>query len=163
PGCITLSHSWAWAPGAKYKTSNQVVNILAEITAKGGCLLLGVGPTPEGVIQPEVEESLKGVGKWLRANGKAIYATRTTPHYHDGNVWFTADKDGNTLYAVYALPDDEVLPGTVQWTGNVPEGDMILLGDGRKLRYRVVGEQVTVTLPKGLKKESIALQFTRKR
>lgn len=161
--CITLSHSWAWAPGAKYKTPNQVVNILAEITAKGGCLLLGVGPTPEGIIQPEVEESLKGVGRWLRANGKAIYATRTTPHYHDGNVWFTADKDGNTLYAVYALPDDEVLPGTVQWTGNVPEGDMMLLGDGRKLRYKVVGEQVTVILPKGLKNESIAFQFTRKR
>lgn len=161
--CITLSHSWAWAPGAKYKTPNQVVNILTEITAKGGCLLLGVGPTPEGIIQPEVEESLKGVGKWLRANGKAIYSTRTTPHYHEGNVWFTADKDGKTLYAVYALPDDGVLPGTVGWTGNVPEGDMTLLGDGRKLRYRVAGEQVTVMLPKGLKNESIALQFTRKK
>ncbi len=161
--CITLSHSWAWAPGAKYKTSNEVVNILAEITAKGGCLLLGVGPTPEGIIQPEVEESLKGVGKWLRANGKAIYSTRTTPYYHEGNVWFTADKDGRTLYAIYALPENEVLPGTIQWTGNVPEGNMVLLGNGRKVGYKVVGEQVTVMLPKGLKNESVALQFTRKR
>ncbi|MCM1031011.1 MAG: alpha-L-fucosidase [Oscillibacter sp.] len=161
--CITLSHSWAWAPGAKYKTSNEVVNILAEITAKGGCLLLGVGPTPEGIIQPEVEESLKGVGKWLRANGKAIYSTRTTPYYHEGNVWFTADKDGRTLYAIYALPENEVLPGTIQWTGNVPEGNMVLLGNGRKVEYKVVGEQVTVMLPKGLKNESVALQFTRKR
>ena len=161
--CITLSHSWAWAPGAKYKTSNEVVNILAEITAKGGCLLLGVGPTPEGIIQPEVEESLKGVGKWLRANGKAIYSTRTTPYYHEGNVWFMADKDGRTLYAIYALPENEVLPGTIQWTGNVPEGNMVLLGNGRKVGYKVVGEQVTVMLPKGLKNESVALQFTRKR
>lgn len=157
--CITLSHSWAWAPGAKYKTYNQVANILAEITAKGGCLLLGVGPTPEGLIQPEVEESLRGVGRWLRANGEAIYNTRTTKHYNDGKVWFTAHKDGKTLYAIYALGDDEKLPASIQWTGNVPEGKMTLLKNGRTVKYTVKDGRVTVSLPKGLVNESVALRF----
>ena len=57
-------------------------------------MLLGVGPTPEGIIQPEVVARLKEIGEWLDVNGKAIYHTRITPVYKSGNVWFTADKDG---------------------------------------------------------------------
>lgn len=161
--CITLSHSWGWTPVATYKTANEVVNILAEITAKGGCLLLGVGPTPEGLIQPEVEKSLRGVGKWLRANGEAIYNTRITPNYHNGNVWFTANKDGKTLYAVYTLPEGEKLPKTIEWKGNLPTGSMKLLKGNRSVKYVVKGDQVTVTLPKELKGEPIALSFTLKK
>ncbi|MDE5676633.1 alpha-L-fucosidase [Phocaeicola sp.] len=157
--CITLSHSWGWTPVATYKTPNEVVGILAEITAKGGCLLLGVGPTPEGLIQPEVEESLRGVGRWLRANGEAIYNTRITENYHDGNVWFTANKDGKTLYAIYTVGKDEKLPSSVQWTGNLPEGKMVLLKDGRTLKYTVKDGKVTVSLPKGLANEPLALRF----
>lgn len=43
--CITLSNDWGWVPNAPFKSSQKVINILSEITAKGGCLLLGVGPT----------------------------------------------------------------------------------------------------------------------
>lgn len=92
-------------PNAPFKSPQKVINILSEITAKGGCLLLGVGPTADGVIEEEVTKRLHEVGKWLRFNGKAIYNTRITPVYRDGNVWFTADKDGKTLYAIYALPE----------------------------------------------------------
>ena len=116
--CITLSNDWGWVPNAPFKSPQKVIGTLAEITAKGGCLLLGVGPTPEGEIEPAVVERLHAIGEWLRANGKAIYNTRTTPNYHCGNMWFTADKDGRTLYAIYALPDVESLPATLEWTGN---------------------------------------------
>ena len=44
--CITLSNDWGWVPNAPFKSSQKVINILSEITAKGGCLLLGVGPNP---------------------------------------------------------------------------------------------------------------------
>ena len=46
-------------------------------------------------------------------NGKAIYATRTTPIYNNENIWFTADKNGKTLYAIYALSEGEELPETI--------------------------------------------------
>ena len=45
-----------------------------------GCLLLGVGPTPDGIIEDEVTKRLHEIGQWLKINGKAIYATRTTPN-----------------------------------------------------------------------------------
>ena len=157
--CITLSHSWGWTPVARYKTPTEVVGLLAEITAKGGCLLLGVGPTPEGLIQPEVVESLHGTGEWLRAYGKAIYNTRTTPDYHAGNVWFTADKNGKTLYAIYALPEGENLPKTVEWEGNLPVGKVTLLKDGRNVGCKVKDGKVTLTVPKGLRNEPFAVAF----
>ena len=157
--CMPLSGAWGWVPNATFKTSNHVVNLLSEIVAKGGCFVLGVGPTAEGLIQPEVVERLQGVGKWLRANGKAIYNTRTTPHYNDGRTWFTADKDGKTLYAIYTLPDNEKLPATIEWTGNIPTGTMKLLKGNRTVKYICNGDKVTVTLPKGLANESLAFSF----
>ena len=51
--------------------------------------------------------------KRLHENGKAIYATRTTPIYNNENIWFTADKNGKTLYAIYALSEGEELPETI--------------------------------------------------
>lgn len=157
--CITLSGAWGWIPNAKFKSAHRVINQLSEIVAKGGCLLLGVGPTPEGLIQPEAIESLHGIGEWLRVYGKAIYSTRTTPHYQDGCTWFTADKDGHTLYAIYALPEGQKLPETIEWTGNLPTGTMKLLKGNRTIKYTCKGNKVTVTLPKGLKDEPIALSF----
>lgn len=161
--CITLSNDWGWVPNAPYKSPTKVINLLAEITAKGGCLLLGVGPTPQGTIEDAVAERLHIVGEWLRTNGKAIYNTRITPVYNDGNIWFTADKDGKTLYAVYALPEGENLPETIEWTGNIPTGKMKMLKGNKTVKYTNKDGKVKVALPKGLKNEPIVLQFTLKK
>ena len=158
--CITLSNDWGWVPNAPFKSPQKVIGTLAEITAKGGCLLLGVGPTPEGEIEPAVVERLHAIGEWLRANGKAIYNTRTTPNYHCGNLWFTADKEGRTLYAIYALPDGETLPATLEWTGNEPVGKVKLLKGNKTLKCVKKDGKVQVTLPKGIANEPVALQFT---
>ena len=136
-----------------------MVGILAEISAKGGCLLLGVGPTPEGLIQPEVVESLHGTGEWLRANGEAIYNTRTTPHYNDDRVWFTADKNGKTLYAIYALEEGKTLPKTIEWTENLPTGKITLLKGNKNISYKIQNGKVILTLPKGLANEPLAFRF----
>ena len=157
--CITLSNDWGWVPNAPYKSAQKVINTLAEICAKGGCYLLGVGPTADGIIEKPVVDRLHQVGEWLRANGKAIYSTRITPNYHAGNTWFTANKDGKTLYAIYALPEGEKLPSTIEWNGNLPKGKMTLLSTGRRVSYKKQGDKVIVKLPKGLKDEPIALQF----
>lgn len=161
--CITLSHSWGWVPDVKFKSPNEVLALLAEITAKGGCLLLGVGPTPQGLIQPEVETCLRQVGKWLKKNGQAIYNTRITPDYNDGNTWFTADKDGKTLYAVYTVKDGEEMPAAIEWEGNIPTGTMKLLNKNVSVRYQCDGNKVKVTLPKGLANEPLAFRFTVKK
>ncbi len=158
--CITLSNDWGWVPNAPYKSSQKVLNTLIEITAKGGCFLLGVGPTAEGLIEQEVIDRLKKVGQWLSYNGEAIYNTRTTPNYNYGKIWFTANKDKETLYAIYALEEGEEIPQTIEWEGNIPKGNMIVLKTNKKIKYRVEGNKVFVDIPKNLKGESIALKFS---
>ena len=160
--CITLSHAWGWTPNAKFKSPNKVIGILSEIVAKGGCLALGVGPKADGTLQSEVVNTLLKIGSWLNKNGQAIYSTVNAAHYNDGKVWFTADKNGKTLYAIYALEDGEKTPKTITWTENKPKGKLVLLQNGKSVKYTVKGNQVTVALPSGLKNEPLAFKFNSK-
>ena len=161
--CITLSNDWGWVPNAPYKSPEKVISILAEIVAKGGCLALGVGPTADGIIEQPVVDRLHKIGEWMRANGEAIYSTRTTPVYNDGKTWFTANKDGETLYAIYTVSDGETLPATIEWKGNLPKGKMTLLQTGKKVKYSCEGDKVVVKLPEGLKNEPLAFKFKLKK
>ena len=95
----------------------------------------------------------------LKANGEAIYNTRITPVYHDGKTWFTANKDGKTLYAIYTVEEGEQLPATITWKGNLPKGKMTLLQNGKKVSYKTNGDEVTVTIPTGTRTESLAFRF----
>lgn len=157
--CITLGKDWGWVKDQPYKSARKVIGLLAEIVAKGGCMVLGVGPTPEGIIESRAETVLKEIGTWLGKCGEAIYGTRTTSQYNDGNIWFTASKDGHTIYAVYAIPDGETLPGTIEWSGNLPAGRVTLLNTGKPLKTTVKDGKVCVTLPKKVPQEPLALKF----
>ena len=121
--------------------------------------MLGVGPTPEGLIQPEAVERLQAIGQWLAANGKAIYGTVNTPHYHEGNLWFTASKDGKYHYAIYALPDGESLPESLSWSINLPTKRVRLLSTGKTLKHTITDGRVTVRLPRDLHAAPFALEI----
>ena len=159
--CITLSRHWGWSGNADFKSSRKVIGLLSEITAKGGSLVLGVGPTPDGVIEDRAIPILEEIGEWLGRCGEAIYSTRITPEYNDGDIWFNASKDGKTLYAVYALKDGERLPETLSWKGNIPkDGKVVLLNNGKSLRATVKDDEVALKLPKNLRQEPLALKYT---
>ena len=128
--------------------------------AKGGSLLLGVGPTPNGVIEDEAVVLLEEIGEWMGRCGEALYNTRITPVYNEGNLWFNASKDGKTIYAVYALPDGETLPASLEWNGNLPlKGRVTILNNGKRVKVSVKNGKVTLKLPKGLRQEPVAFKF----
>ncbi|HJB45061.1 MAG TPA: alpha-L-fucosidase [Candidatus Coprenecus merdipullorum] len=159
--CIPLSNDWGWVPDAPYKSPETVLRTLIEIVAKGGCMLLGIGPDADGRIEPEIQDILHEVGEWLRANGEAVYGTRCTPFYRYGDIWFTASADSTTLYAVYAPEREEgvAAPGELSWKVNLPKGKMRLLSTGQALKYRLQGDSVTVSLPRGIGEGPLAIAF----
>jgi hypothetical protein len=75
-------------------------NMLIETRAKGGNLLLNVGPEPSGVIPFEQERLLRELGLWIFINEEAVYRVRPWHVTHEGDVWFTRSADApNTVYA----------------------------------------------------------------
>jgi len=161
--CMTLGTDWGYVPNQPFKSSRKIIHTLAEVVAKGGSLLLGVGPSPEGLLPDEVVSRLEEIGKWTSKNGKAIYETRATEHYNDGNTWFTQSKDGKKKYAIVCFQENEQLPSTIEWHGNIPEkgSKLILLETEKTLQWSVENEVVKIKLPKNISNDTaaIAIEF----
>ncbi len=151
--CLTLANNWGYVPNDSFKSPAKIIHTLAEVVAKGGSLLLGVGPRPDGTLPAEATDRLAGIGKWLAVNGAAIYNTRPTETYQDKTTYFTQGK-GGTRYAIVCLPEDQPVPATVEWTGNVPRkgSKVTLLQDQRPVKWEQAGGKVRVYLPASLAK-----------
>ncbi|MFT3827982.1 MAG: alpha-L-fucosidase [Chitinophagaceae bacterium] len=161
--CMTLANNWGYVNNDKFKSATRVIHVLAEVVAKGGSLLLGVGPRPDGTLPGEAVQRLEEIGKWTKANGEAIYNTRITPHYQEGNIFFTRSKQGTTQYAIVCLEEGKAVPPYVQWTVNIPKkGSKIKwLQTGENVKWTVEGDSVKVLLPaSALKEKYPALAFS---
>lgn len=77
-------NSWGYTEGNVYKKPCDVVMDLVDVVSKNGALLLNVGPKADGTIPDEDAHILREVGKWLKANGEAIYDTKPWKVFGEG-------------------------------------------------------------------------------
>ncbi|PWJ37917.1 alpha-L-fucosidase [Sediminitomix flava] len=80
----TSPGAWFYRSDAKFKKPNEIIDILVDIVAKNGLMLLNVPPDPDGTIPAEMEYLLTEIGAWLEINGDAIYATRPWTVFGEG-------------------------------------------------------------------------------
>jgi len=98
--CITMGTQWQYKPtNDEYKSGTRMIEILIETRAKGGALLLNVGPKPNGELPKEQEERLREIALWQVVNGESIRNTRPWIVTNEENIWFTKKKDKNTVFA----------------------------------------------------------------
>lgn len=71
--CMTMNSTWGYVPeDTEYKSATSIVHTIVECAAKGGNLLINIGPTGLGEIPvPEVHR-LRDVGAWRLRHEESI-------------------------------------------------------------------------------------------
>lgn len=112
----TSNGDWFYSDGFKYKTTSEVIAMLADIVSKNGNLLLNVVQYPDGSLPPESQLLLEELAPWMAVNAEAIHGTRPWKVFGEGpteaasgafqesgaytarDIRFTTK--GDTLYAI---------------------------------------------------------------
>lgn len=160
--------SWGYIEDDQFKTPGGLIRELIDITSKNGCLLLNVGPKPDGTIPEEAERVLLDMGSWLSLNGEAIYGTRPWKVYGEGptkmqggyfnekEVQFTprdlrfTTKDGIVYAICMAWPGSTLKIESLGTSSRAMPGsvaDVRLIGLDLKLDWRQGADGLTVQVP----------------
>lgn len=147
--CMTMNDTWGYKSyDNNWKSTRTLIRNLVDIASKGGNYLLNVGPTSEGLIPEPSVQRLKEIGKWMKVNGEAIYATTASPFKKLpwGRCTKKIEGDRTTLYLhVFDWPQDGSL--LVPGLKNKPLSAK-LLATGETLSFKNTDEGVLITVPK---------------
>lgn len=142
---IPLGNDWGYVPTDTFKSSQEVIEMFVDVVAKGGNLLLGVGPTPQGEITKEEELILSELGSWLEIYSEGIYETRKMRHIDEEVPWKMTRKD-NAIFAFY--PVTKPLPRLITTAELGLAGINVLAAVDLKTGVElVVEEQSIIVLP----------------
>ncbi len=97
---------WGYRIGEKsFRTPQEVCTMICRAAAKNTNLLMNIGPDGSGRLPEKAVEVMAEVGKWMKANGDAIYDTRGAGIVKDkdGVEILKTKKDGR-VFTIKALP-----------------------------------------------------------
>ena len=108
--CDVIQHSvWGYRIGEKrFRTPEDVCAMICRCAGKDTNLLMNIGPDGSGRLPKRAVEVMAEVGKWMRANGHAIYGTRGCGLVKNPDGSETAKtKKGDAVYSI-TIPKDRV-------------------------------------------------------
>jgi alpha-L-fucosidase len=155
--CIIAGGSWSWLPDAKYMSGRNAVQLLVDIVAKGGNLLLNIAPGPEGQWHDGAYSLLEDIGKWMKINSEAIYGTRAQAPYKEGKVCITR-KGEDTLFLYYMADEGESMPARIEMSEfSLPAGARIkMLGYDTNLRWEKRSRGFAINIPDKIRRSSVS-------
>jgi alpha-L-fucosidase len=105
-GIPTTNESYGWDKlDPVHKPASYFIQLLAKASAKGGNILMNIGPRGDGIIDTPDVEILKSIGKWMDVNATSIRGTERTPL--DRQAWGDSTVRGSTIYLhVFKWPQD---------------------------------------------------------
>ena len=93
---VIQKNVWGYRIGeTDFRTPEDVATMIVKCAARNVNLLMNVGPDGSGRFPRRAVEVLAEVGKWMRANGEAIYATTAGPIQEPDRV---STRKGDKVY-----------------------------------------------------------------
>ncbi len=129
-----------------FPTVDDNIWMLADIVARGGNLLLNVGPSADGQIPMAQVVRLTALGWWLRVNGDAIYGTTGagTATTADGRPVGFTHRTGTTYALVKGAPAGEV---AFPFAAPAAGAEVHMLGNDRALPHSWHDDELRIVLP----------------
>jgi len=105
-GIPTTNESYAYHRGdLSHKPPEHFIQLLIKTVARGGNMLMNIGPTGKGLIDAKDLTILQGIGKWMAINSESIYGAGQTPLAVQ--AWGESTYKTNALYLqVFDWPKD---------------------------------------------------------
>jgi alpha-L-fucosidase len=96
--CHTLNGSWGYFRDNRSndKPVDLLVRMLVDGVSKDGNLLLNVGPTGRGLIDPIAEGTLAAIGDWMRLHERSIRGAGASQYVAPPDARYT--QNGDRLY-----------------------------------------------------------------
>jgi alpha-L-fucosidase len=151
--CIISGGGWSHTKNARYMDGQKGVQLLVDIVAKGGNLLLNVAPTPEGEWQQGAYDLLEEFGEWMKINGEGIYNSKVLPPFKENNICMTQQDDGTAYFFYLASESEKVMPKEIFIGSHQPEkgAKLVLLGSSEELQWKMAKDGFKVLIPKQLR------------
>lgn len=149
--CMTFNGlSWGYVDSAQVApysyNAQRILRMLNQCASGGGNLLLNIGPLPDGSVPEEAVVPLEQVGRWLTANGEAVY----------GNIWRDIRKAGWKPFGGNGVSGCSAKGKTIYlWNWIWPRGGQMdvggyatapvrvyLLESGRDLDFEHLGQRI---------------------
>lgn len=143
--CMTMNDHWGYNKyDHNWKSTEDLLRMLIDITSKGGNFLLNVGPTSEGLFPQPCRERLAAMGKWLEIYDESIYGT-TASLFERLDWGRSTTKEKKIFLHVFDWPEDSKLrvPGLL----SKAKSAYLLNDPGTKLKVEYQHGSAVVFLP----------------
>ncbi len=110
--CQTLNGSWGYdRDNLNFKSADTFVKMLVDGTSNNGNMLLNVGPTGRGTLEPQATAILADIGNWMSLHARSIYGAGPSGFTPPPDARYT--QRGDRLYLhLFSWPPQHVhLPG----------------------------------------------------
>ena len=128
-----------------HKPASHFIQLLAKAAARGGNLLMNIGPRGDGTFAPEDMQILQQVGQWWRIHSESIHGTQRSPLAPQS--WGESTLKGNRLFLhIFEWPSNgRLLVGGL--SGEILRASY-LSDNSHELSYEKTGADVLFHLPK---------------
>ncbi|MBD0831913.1 alpha-L-fucosidase [Aestuariibaculum sediminum] len=151
--CIISGGGWSYTPNAKYMSAREGIQMLVDVVAKGGNLLLNIAPSPEGEWQQGAYDLLEAYGNWMDVNSSAIYGTKPIAPFKEDNICMTQNEKGNVFLMYLAEEGEKTIPAEVFVKSLTPKrgAKITMLGSNKRLKWEKQAEGFKVIIPESLR------------